>query len=286
MTTLGLVFKRHHGQAVVAAHRVVRLAQELGVEVLVGESQEPPLGAGGLAPEKDLSSRCAFIVVLGGDGTLLYAASLMCESTVPLLGVNLGRLGFLTPFREEELEAAVSAAVRGELEISDRFRFDISLVRGGEARRLGLATNDAVINQGALARLLELEARVDGELVTTYRADGLIVSTPTGSTAYNLAAGGPLITAGLEAMCLTPICPHTLTNRSLVLAADSVVEIRVSGVTEQALLTIDGQLGFSLAAGDLIRIVRAEQALPLFAAPERGIFELLRTKLHWSGSAA
>jgi NAD+ kinase len=145
--------------------------------------------------------------------------------------------------------------------------------------------NDAVISQGALARLLELEARQDGKLITTYRADGLIVSTPTGSTAYNLAAGGPLLMPGLAAICVTPICPHTLTNRSLVLPADCEITVLVVDSGDKPYLTIDGQQGYILNAGDVIRIGRADGALELFQAPDRDIFELMRSKLRWSGSA-
>lgn len=285
MTAVALIFKRRHPRAVEAAARVVSLLEARDVRVLLTTAQQQALGLGVATPEADLGREASFLVCLGGDGTLLHAAGLLRDHPIPVLGINLGRLGFLTPYAEEELETALAAALEGRLEVQERMRLEVTLRRGGGDDLAGLALNDAVISQGALARLLEVEARLDGKLITVYRADGLIISTPTGSTAYNLAAGGPLLTPGLDAVCITPICPHTLTNRSLVVPAGSVITVQVLDNGEKPYLTIDGQRGYILDAGDEVIIARAKQPLPLLMVPERGIFELMRSKLSWSGAA-
>ncbi len=285
--SIGLLYKRNHDAAREVARRVLATARRRGLKVWVSAEQVEHLGGGDSVADRELPRVSEILVVIGGDGTLLYAASLIqSPDPVPVLGINMGRLGFLTPFGAEELESALEAALDGALHTQDRMRLQVELRRDGADEVAGLATNDAVISQGALARLIELEARASGELITTYRADGLIVSTPTGSTAYNLAAGGPLLTPGLAALCLTPICPHTLTNRSLVLPADNLIEVEVEDSNANPNLTIDGQVGFILQAKDVVRIARSEQPLRLFQAPGKDIFELMRTKLLWSGSAA
>lgn len=262
------------------------LASQAGEEVLVSASGREDLGGGEPVSEADLVREIRFLVVIGGDGTLLYAAGLLDGGEpVPVLGVNMGRLGFLTPFSAEGLETAFAEALAGRLPCQERMRLTVRVQRGGEIHSVGNATNDAVISQGGLARLIELEAWLDDEPITTYRADGLIVSTPTGSTAYNLAAGGPLLTPGLEALCLTPICPHSLTNRTLVLPAEGEVSVRVLGGGTAPQLTLDGQVGFGLQKGDEVRVDRAATPLRLLQAPGKDIFELMRTKLRWSGGA-
>jgi len=285
MRSIGLIYKRNNPEAAEAAGRVVDWLVERDAEALVGPGQQLTIGKGVAVDETDLGRRSEFLVTLGGDGTLLHAAGVLRDHPVPILGVNMGRLGFLTPFPEEALEGALEAAFEGRLEIQQRMRLAVRLRRSGNEEVAGIALNDAVISQGAMARLLELEVRQNGQLITTYRADGLIVSTPTGSTAYNLSAGGPLLTPGLAAVCVTPICPHTLTNRSLVMPADCVITAQIVDTGDKPFLTIDGQRGYILDADDVVSIARAEAAQPLYQAPEVDIFELMRSKLSWSGSA-
>lgn len=286
LVSIGLIFKRRHAGARVAAEQLLELASAAGVRVRVAAPQHEILGGGEPVSEADLVRDIRFLVVIGGDGTLLYAAGLLDGGApVPVLGVNMGRLGFLTPFSAEGLAAVFRDALDGRLHHEDRMRLAVRVERDGAAHPVGIATNDAVISQGGLARLIELEAWLDEEPITTYRADGLIVSTPTGSTAYNLAAGGPLLTPGLEALCLTPICPHALTNRTLVLPAKGEVSVRVLGGGTAPQLTLDGQVGFALRKGDEVRVDRAATPLRLFRAPDKDIFELMRTKLGWSGGA-
>jgi len=285
MRTIGLIYKRNNTAAAEAAGRVVDWLAERDAETLLTTGQQRAIGKGTAVDEPELGHRSDFLVTLGGDGTLLHAAGILREHPVPILGVNMGRLGFLTPFAEDELEGALTAAFEGKLEIQQRMRLAVRIRRSGTEELAGIAANDAVISQGAMARLLELEARQNGQLITTYRADGLIVSTPTGSTAYNLSAGGPLLTPGLAAVCVTPICPHTLTNRSLVMPAECVITVQIVDTGDKPYLTIDGQRGYILNADDVVVIARADVALPLFQAPSVDIFELMRSKLSWSGSA-
>jgi NAD+ kinase len=224
------------------------------------------------------------LAVLGGDGTFLYGASLVADHGVPIFGVNLGSLGFMTPYARAEAAAAIGDAAEGKLKVEERMRLAVTIRPagkgdGGAPILVRRAVNDAVLTQRSIARLLDLEARLDGAEIASYKADGLIVSTPTGSTAYTLAAGGPILTPDVEAMVLTPICPHTLTNRPLVFPPDARLEIEnASG--GQVTLTIDGQSGHELASGESIEVRRADEPLRLYRAP-RGFFGILREKLSW-----
>jgi NAD+ kinase len=219
---------------------------------------------------------------LGGDGTFLYGASLVADHGVPLFGVNLGSLGFITPYARSETAAAVEDLVAGRLPVEERIRLAVT-IRSVLGQPIGVPTrsavNDAVLTQRSIARLLDLEARLDGAEIATYKADGLIVSTPTGSTAYTLAAGGPILTPDVQAMVLTPICPHTLTHRPLVFRPDARLEIR-NASDNPVTLTIDGQWGHELASGASIEVRRAAQPLRVFRSP-RGFFGILREKLSW-----
>ena len=238
-----------------------------------------PAGASAVSPEQ-LGSSIDALAVLGGDGTFLYGASLVAEHGVPLFGVNLGSLGFMTQFGRSEAVAAIQAASQGRLPIEERMRLAVTIrAANGAAGETRHAVNDAVLAQRSIARLLDLEARLDGTPITTYKADGVIVSTPTGSTAYTLAAGGPILTPDLEAIVLTPICPHTLTNRPLVVRADS--RLSVTNVSEGSItLTIDGQWGRPLEIGESIEVRKTSRPLRLYR-PNTSFFGVLREKLSW-----
>ena len=230
----------------------------------------------------DLGAAVDVLAVLGGDGTFLYGASLVADHGVPIFGVNLGSLGFITPYARSETSAAVGDLLAGRLPVEERIRLAVT-IRSVLGQPTSIPTrsavNDAVLTQRSLARLLDLEARLDGAMVATYKADGLIVSTPTGSTAYTLAAGGPILTPDVQAMVLTPICPHTLTHRPLVFRPDSRLEIR-NASDGPVTLTIDGQWGHELAGGASIEVRRAAQPLRVYRSP-RGFFGILREKLSW-----
>ncbi len=220
------------------------------------------------------------IVVLGGDGTMLHAARRLGQSDVPLLGVNLGGLGFLTAVTVGELFDTLEMIAAGKLTPEERMRLSVNVRRGEEVVFESLVLNDAVLTKGALARIVDLSASIDGQHLTRYRADGLIVATPTGSTAYNLSAGGPILHPTLEAMILTPICPFTLANRPLVISHASEVTIWAEDSAEDLYLTCDGQQGTPLQGGDVITIGRAG-GLKLMPSPFHGHFAILRTKLGW-----
>jgi NAD+ kinase len=238
-----------------------------------------PAGASEVSPEQ-LGSSIDALAVLGGDGTFLYGAGLVADHGVPLFGVNLGSLGFMTQFGRSEAVAAIQAASQGRLPIEERMRLAVTIrAANGAVGETRHAVNDAVIAQRSIARLLDLEARLDGTPIATYKADGVIVSTPTGSTAYTLAAGGPILTPDLEAIVLTPICPHTLTNRPLVVRADS--RLSVTNVSEASVtLTIDGQWGRPLEVGEAIEVRKTSRPLRLYRH-NTSFFGVLREKLSW-----
>ncbi len=220
------------------------------------------------------------LVVLGGDGTFLYGAGLVADYGVPLFGVNLGSMGFITHFARGQAAVALEAACQGRLPIDERMRLSVTVrSRSGVVIETRNAVNDAVISQPAMARLLDFEARLDGEVVTTYKGDGLILSTPTGSTAYNLAAGGPILTPNLEAIVLTPICSHMLTNRPLVVRPDS--RLIVTNVSETgAQLTIDGQWGRAIGPGESIEVCKTDRPLRIYRGAA-SFFAILHDKLSW-----
>jgi len=220
-------------------------------------------------------------VVLGGDGTLLAVARDMGKSTVPILGVNLGQLGFLAEVAPEEQADTLERVLAGDYETVERMRLEVRAERDGRELARYLALNDAVITRSELSRMIDLEMLADGAPVTTYHGDGLIVSTPTGSTAYTLSAGGPILLPGSRVFVLTPICPHTLTQRPIVLSETSRLEIQVFPREGHAQLTVDGQTGLTLAGGDRILVAASERPVHFVVDPSRSRFDVLRTKLGW-----
>jgi NAD+ kinase len=280
MRRVGFVIKRDSVAAAdILRHLVPRIRSE-GIEIVAIGDHEGVSGAT-VVGESALGAAVDLLVVLGGDGTFLYGSGLVAEHGVPVLGVNLGSLGFLTGFSRDEAERSTLAALRGELPIQERMRLGVTLRRANGTAEARYALNDCVISQGALARLLDLEALLDGTRISLYKADGLIVATPTGSTAYNLAAGGPILTPDLQALVVTPICPHTLTNRPLVAPGGSRVTLRVSTAAANVMMTLDGQLGRELHAGDEVEVRAADRPLKVVQSPQHGYFEVLRQKLHW-----
>ncbi len=221
------------------------------------------------------------IVVLGGDGTLLNASRHGKRKEVPILGVNLGGLGFLTETSVEELSITLKNVLKGDYSISKRIMLDVYIKRGREEIFAITALNDAVITKDALARIIDIETYVNNEYLTTFKADGLIFSTPTGSTGYSLAAGGPLIYPSLPNLIVTPICPHTLTNRPIILPDGVEVRAQLKSKEEKVILTIDGQVGFPLEYDDEITIKKSSHMVNLIKSSSRGYFEILRTKLKW-----
>lgn len=261
--------------------RIVALLRARGVEVALDAAAASHLGETSAARVDEIVAGADLLVLLGGDGSVLAAVRAICARRVPILGVNLGHLGFLTDVSLDQAEAALSAVLRDECTIVERTRFEVTHMRDGRELLRDLVLNDAVITKGsALARLIELEAQVDGRLISRYRSDGLIVATPTGSTAYNLSAGGPIIDPGVPAAILNPICPHTLTLRPLVLPDDREILVRLCS-PEDAALTLDGQVGATLRTGDEVRVVKSREPARFVTTPPHDHFETLRTKLGW-----
>jgi NAD+ kinase len=241
-----------------------------------GEFPPPGFPCG---PGADVARDADMLVALGGDGTFLHGADLVGDHDVPLLGLNLGSLGFLTPYATSEASAALVDAVEGRLGIEERMRLQVTLRSGGGRVEGHSALNEAVITQRNLARLMDLAASLDGDTIATYKADGLILSTPTGSTAYNLSAGGPILTPDLEAIVLTPICPHTLTNRPLVVRADRGLSV-TNVSADHAILTVDGLWSREVEPGDVVEVRKATRPLRVFR-PRSSFFGILRQKLSW-----
>jgi NAD+ kinase len=254
---------------------------ERGLEALPDPESGRSTEAAG-RPRHELAERADLVVVLGGDGTLLAVARAIGDRDVPILGVNLGTLGFLAEIARRELFAALDAVLAGRFRIEERMRIEVAVEGAGGPPVRHLALNDAVISNTALSRMVHLETRADGAEVTTYHADGLIVATPTGSTAYSLSAGGPLVYPTLQALVLTPISAHTLTHRPLVLPGSCEVQVRVRDTRGgQVHLTVDGQVGRPLAQGDLVTVRRAARPARLLVDPARSRFDVMRAKLRW-----
>ena len=222
------------------------------------------------------------VVVLGGDGTLLSVARNLADS-IPILGVNMGNLGFLTEVPRSELYPSVMRFLEGDFEVDERALLDVTLKRASGEAVPYRVLNDAVLNKSALARIIELVVTVDGHRVATYRSDGLIISTPTGSTAYNLAAGGPILNPQLPVVVVTPICPHTLTLRPIVVPDSASVDIRLETSHEEVYLTLDGQEGTQIEYGDTVSLRRSEDVVRLIKTSDRTFYDSLRDKLRWGG---
>jgi NAD+ kinase len=254
-----------------------------GAEVVCDSETADCIGALARQTRKreDLPGQSDLLIVLGGDGTLLSAARLAADREVPILAVNLGGLGFLTTVPQDELYVILDEIFSNKHRVSERVMLEAEILRGGSVIRRQIALNDAVLNKAALARIMDLELHVDGEYVTTYKADGLILSTPTGSTAYSLAAGGPIVYPIVEAFVVTPICPHTLTNRPLVIPDSAKVEIDFQAGDDAVFLTLDGQVGIELLRGDHIVVRKAPEKLRLVRPAKKTYFEILRNKLKW-----
>ncbi len=272
MNRVGLVLKQGKAEAADIARDLIAWLGNRGCEVFVSQ-YHADLGARVVA-EEELARQIELLVVLGGDGTLLHAAGLVGERRIPLLGVNLGTLGFLTQFDPPQAKEALEHALDATLALEERMRLCVE--HAGTTR---YALNDAVVSKSSSPKLLSLRATLDDQPITVYKADGLIVATPTGSTAYSLAAGGPILTPQ-DAMALTPICPHTLTHRPLVVPGQARVRVSLDVDSAGAALSVDGQTTASLGPGDGVLISRAKTPLLLYRS-KKTTFEILREKLKW-----
>ena len=277
---IGLCLKPASSRAGEFLVELVDWLSDNAVEVLFDKRAGEVIGVPGL-DRKELGEKSDFLVVLGGDGTLLAVAREIGERPVPIVGINLGRLGFLAEIAPGERFEALARFLEGDYEVTQRMRLEVEASRGGQKTSTFLALNDAVIARSDPSRMIDVELRVDGDLVTTYPADGVVVATPTGSTAYSLSAGGPILLPSTGAFVLTPISAHTLSQRPLVLPGKARVELTVFPREGEAQLTVDGQSHVSLQPGDSVKVTGSHHPVSFVTSPFLSHFDLLRTKLNW-----
>lgn len=284
--TVGVVVKPNHPEAWQTACELSSWLDKRGVP-LVGEpytsnfEHSPDMCDIDVEAADDFASRADLVVVLGGDGTMISTARLVGDHDPYVLGINYGSLGYLTEFRIEEMFPALEKILAGDFTVDRRVMLTAEHCRDGDVLDSGRVLNDVVINKAALARIIEIEVSLNGLFVNYFRADGLIVATPTGSTAYNLSAGGPIIYPSMNAVVVTPICPFTLTNRPIVIPDDSEIELLLQNENEGVVLTLDGQIGYTMKSGDRVKIRKSRNAFNLVEPPNRNYFDVLRNKLKW-----
>src|SRR5215813_10475591 len=280
---VGIITKPHEPRAEMLAAEIAKWAAGHEINLFVNDRiKDLPPGTFN-ATAREIADNCDLLIVLGGDGTMIATARLVSGKGTPVLGINLGSLGYLAEFSSDEALPALELVIRGDYKLDKRMMLDWSVLRDGDRVGSGSVLNDVVVNKSAIARIIEIDCTADRHYVTTYRADGLIVATPTGSTAYNLSAGGPIIAPGTEAITIAPICPHTLTNRPLVLPLYCHIELRLNTREQEVMLTSDGQTGLPLMAGDRLEIRKSAKTFNTVAPNDRDYFEVLRSKLKWSG---
>jgi len=280
MKKIGIICKPGRREPQEILRELLPLLRKKGCETFVDSETATALNINGFSRD-EIASFVDLVLVLGGDGTMLNVSRLVAEKGIPILGINLGSLGFITEVSRDEIFSAVDKVLSGDCVVEERLMLSAAIHRDGIKLTENTVLNDVVINKGALARIIDLETNINSIYVTTFKADGLIISTPTGSTAYSLAAGGPILYPTLESIVLTPICSHTLTNRPIVMPDNSKIEIIIKSLSGDVFLTLDGQVGFPLLRGDVIEIYKASSKTKLLVPSERDYFKVLRTKLKW-----
>lgn len=253
--------------------RGLKVSLEANIAAAVG-------GSGGFKIE-DLASKVDLIAVLGGDGTMLRSARYVAQHPVPIMGINMGTFGYLTEVNLNETYAAFELILKGDFPTEKRMMLDVKIRRGKKIIGSGIVLNDVVINRGNLSRIVELETSINDQYLTTYKSDGLIISTPTGSTAYSLSAGGPIVFPGKDLIIINPICPHTLTNRPVIFPETSDLQITLWSKESGATVTLDGQESYRISSGDIITIRKSKYYTRLVLSPHRSYGEILRSKLGW-----
>ena len=279
MNKIHVICKRKKEDAVSLAARIIEIYGKK-IDVFVDEESARSLGYTRQLEIEQVGEGANLVIVLGGDGTLLSVARNLKGRDVPILGVNLGGLGFLTEISPEEFPEMLEKVTRGDYDISKRIMLDVTVRRDENKVFDFTILNDAVITKDALARIIDIETHVNDEYLTTFKSDGLIFSTPTGSTGYSLAAGGPILYPSMKNIIVTPICPHMLTNRPIILPANTIKAI-LQARDEKVVLTLDGQIGFPLEFGDEVVVKESSHVVSLVKSSSKGYFEILRTKLKW-----
>ena len=274
--SVGIVVKPNNDEALRTSNELSEWLDARGISVkcspFVGDHE---------CREGEFDLAADLVVVLGGDGTMISTARLVGDAQILVLGVNYGSLGYLAEFRIEEMFPALEAILIGDYAVDRRVMLKAEHWRNGEMLAAGRVLNDVVINKAAIARIIGIDVKLDGQFVNGFRADGLIVSTPTGSTAYNLSAGGPIIYPSMNAVVLTPICPFTLTNRPIVVPDTAMIELELENENEGVVLTLDGQTGYPMRARDRVRIRKSSTTFNIVQPANRNYFDVLRNKLKW-----
>lgn len=279
--SIGILTKPKFPEVKATVHTVVNWLRDRKIDVILDNTSAALLNERGGVQKTQLAQKADVLLILGGDGTMLNAARLAGERGIPILGVNMGGLGFLTEVRLEHLYPSLERVFANEYVLDERLMIGSHIHRHGETVAHGVVLNDVVVSKGILARMIELRIAIQGQFVTNLRGDGLIISTPTGSTAYSLSAGGPIISPAVRSLILTPICPHTLTHRPLIVPDDVEIEVTLTSKDEGAMATLDGQVGVALTQGDTVLLRVSEHRTRLIRFPESSYYGVLREKLKW-----
>lgn len=279
--TVGVVVKPNHKEAWQTACELSDWLGERNINLVGKPHTETEVCDIETAETGEFKEGIDLIVVLGGDGTMISTARLTGKKETLVLGINYGSLGYLTEFRIEEMFPALEEILKGNYEVDSRVMLEVKHFRDGEMLDSGRVLNDVVINKAVLARIIEIEVSLNDLFVNSFRADGLIISTPTGSTAYNLSAGGPIVYPSMNAMVLTPICPFTLTNRPIVIPDSAEINLKLKNQSDGVVLTLDGQIGYQMQIGDCVSIRKSATSFNLVQPPNRNYFDVLRNKLKW-----
>jgi NAD+ kinase len=279
--SIGILTKPKFPEVKATLQAVVTWLRARNIDVILDTTSAGLLGESSGVQKTQLASQAGVLLVLGGDGTMLNAARLAGERGIPILGVNMGGLGFLTEVRLENLYPSLERVFANDYVLDERLMLKTHVHRHGETVAQGAVLNDVVISKGTLARMIELKISIQGRFVTNLRGDGLIVSSPTGSTAYSLSAGGPIVNPAVHSLMLTPICPHTLTHRPLIVPGNAEIEVTLTSKDDGAMATLDGQVGVAISQGDSIEIKISEHRTRLIRFPETQYYEVLREKLKW-----
>jgi NAD+ kinase len=283
--TIALIGKYQSREIAESLRALAGFLTDRGVEVLLEEATAAAVGANGyaVAAYETIGARAELAVIIGGDGTMLNAARSLARFQVPLVGINQGRLGFMTDIALGAMKDSIADLLEGKFSREQRFLLNAEVLRDGESAFQTLALNDVVVNKGEIGRMIELDVKVDGELIHVLRADGLIVSTPTGSTAYALSANGPILHPSVPGIAIVPLCPHALSNRPITVSDSCTIDIALLP-PHDARVHFDGQTRFDARAGDVVRLARSSHNLTLLHPPGYSYFAMLREKLHWSST--
>ncbi|MEW6570781.1 MAG: NAD(+)/NADH kinase [Nitrospirota bacterium] len=280
MKRIGIICKTGRPEPAEIVKELLPWLKQKGSEVYIDIETASVLNMEG-TPRSQIPLTADMVIVLGGDGTMISVSRIVADKGIPILGVNIGGLGFLTAIHKDELFGVLEKVFSGECSVEERIMLTACVFRHSECIAEYNVMNDVVVNKGALARIIDIETFINHIFIATFKADGLIVSTPTGSTGYALSAGGPILYPTLNSIVIAPICPHMLTNRPIVMPDDILVEIVLKSSNEDVFLTLDGQVGFSLKQNDLVQIKKSKFKARLFVPCERDYFQILRTKLKW-----